>query len=217
MNLIRWIGSPLHRVAALLLLALAVASVYLLHPEWFSRERLLGLGRGMPAGWLLAAFFVLPATGFPISIFLLVAGMRFGFLGGMGWTAAAVIFHHVLVYCLAHGWMRPKVERWLTKSEYKIPVIEQHRRIGWTVFFAAAQGPPYALKLYLLALTDMPFRIYAGAGAPVYVLFCAVPVGIGSSVWSVNPLWVYVAMGVIALSFWSICKVRRQIAKKAGS
>jgi uncharacterized membrane protein YdjX (TVP38/TMEM64 family) len=213
MSLIPWMASPARRVAVFLLAVLGAASLYFLHPEWFLHERLVAMGRNMPAGWLLAAFLVLPALGFPISIPLLIAGMRFGFVWGMAWSAVAVAFHHVLIYWMAHGWMRPRIVKWLEDSPYQIPEIDRRHQVGWTVFFAAAHGPPYALKLYLLALTDMPFRIYAGVGAPVYILFCALPVGIGSSVWNVDPLWAYVVLGAAALALWLFCKVRRRFAK----
>lgn len=51
------------------------------------------------------------------------------------------------------------------------------------------------MKLYLLALTNIPFRIYLGVGPPVYILFCLIPVGAGSSVRTLNPVWIYAALG----------------------
>ena len=44
------------------------------------------------------------------------------------------------------------------------------------------------MKLYLLALTNIPFRIYLGVGPPVYIHFCLIPVGAGSSVRTLNPI-----------------------------
>ncbi len=43
----------------------------------------------------------------------------------------------------------------------------------------------------LLEVTAIPFHIYFWARAPVYILFCLVPVGAGSAVMEVNNTMLY--------------------------
>jgi uncharacterized membrane protein YdjX (TVP38/TMEM64 family) len=169
------------------------------HRADLSRETLVGWGTGLHPAWFIAAFFILPVLGFPLSILLLLAGVRFGLGGGMILAAAGTFFHHFAAFYLAHGSFRDSVRRRLERGGRKIPPIKEKHRIWFTALFAAIHGPPYAAKLYLLALTDVPFRIYLWAGAPIYILFCFVPVGAGSAVTTFNPTWIYILTGVMAV------------------
>jgi uncharacterized membrane protein YdjX (TVP38/TMEM64 family) len=190
-----------------LLAAAALASWFAYaHREGLNRETLIVYGRGLPVGWFLAAFLVFPLTGFPVSIFLFLAGIRFGLGGGMAVSAGAVAFHHVAAFYLAHGSFRDPVRHRLERAGYGIPAIRPGRRAWYTMLFAAIHGPPYAAKLYLLALTDVPFHIYFWAGAPVYVLFCLLPVGAGTALRTFDPTGLYLlaalAAALLAAGFW---------------
>lgn len=185
-------------IAAILLIAITAWYIYGHHQEW-SRERIMAYGKGLPVGWFLFAFAVLPLLGFPISILLVLMGIRFGMGWGMAIAAGGVAIHHVAAFYLTHGWFRTKLRQKLEASGYGIPKIDEKRRVWYTILFAAIHGPPYALKLYLLALTEIPFRIYFLAGAPIYWLFCLVPIGAGSAVMSFDPTWVYILITAMAL------------------
>jgi hypothetical protein len=96
------------------------------------------------------------------------------------------------------------VRAWLAHKGYPVPRIMNRNPIWFTVIFAAVHGPPYFVKIYSLALTDIPFRIYFWAGAPVYIAFCAIPVGAGSAVVNLNPLWItLVVIGMVGMAFFS--------------
>lgn len=192
---------------AVAVMAIALAAWYLVvHRDELNREALVAHGRALPAGWFMAAFLVLPLLGFPISVFLLLAGVRFGLGGGMAVSAAGILFHHVAAYRLAHGLFRDRLRRRLERAGRAVPPIKPGHRAWLTALFAALHGPPYIAKLYLWALTDVPFRIYVWVGAPVYILFCLVPVGAGSAVMNWNPAWIYGLAGVsvvfVAAGFW---------------
>ncbi len=171
-----------------------------------SMKQLADYGRGLSAGWYLAAFFTLPLLGFPITPFLLLAGLRFGLIGGVGVAGAGIAFHNFAAFHLVHGNLRQRMSRRLQARGYSIPSPTGNNRIWFTMLFVGVQGPPYAVKLYLLALTDIPFSIYFGIGVPIYLLFSVVAVGAGSSAFAVNPLWIYLAvfsmMGLAFLGRW---------------
>lgn len=193
---------------------LAVATVAIVLAAWYAvmhrgdlnREALVAYGKGLPAGWFMAAFLVLPLVGFPISVFLLLAGVRFGLGGGMAVCAAGILFHHVAAFRLTHGLFRERLRRRLESAGHAAPSIRPGHRAWLTALFAALHGPPYIAKLYLWALTDVPFRIYLGVGAPVYIGFCLLPVGAGSAVMNWNPAWIYGLVAVsavfVAAGFW---------------
>ncbi len=185
-----------HSVKLVIALALCALAVWLfLNRGEVSRESVIAYGQGLPAVAFIAAFLVLPLLGFPVSVFLVLAGIRFGLPGGMAVSALAIVVHHIAAYPLARKWFHDPLQKRLEKWGHKIPAVKDGGQVGFTALFAAIHGPPYIAKLYLLALTNVPFRIYLCVGAPIYILFCLIPVGAGSSVKTLNPFWIYVALG----------------------
>jgi uncharacterized membrane protein YdjX (TVP38/TMEM64 family) len=185
------------KVAAALIILLLAGWFIWHHRADLGRETLVARGKELHAAWFIVAFFVLPVFGFPLSVVLLLAGVRFGLGWGMVLATAGTFFHHFAAFYIAHGSFRDSVRLRLERAGRKIPPIKEKHRIWFTMLFAAIHGPPYAAKLYLLALTDVPFRIYLWAGAPVYILFCFVTVGAGSAVTTFNPTWIYILTGVM--------------------
>ncbi len=205
-----------HRGKIVLLLAAAALAGWYLHVHRgdLNRETLIAYGKGLPVGWFMAAFLLLPLAGFPISVFLLLAGIRFGLGGGMAVSAAALAFHHLVAFPLAHGSFRGPVRDRLERAGHAIPPIDPKHRVWFTVLFAAIHGPPYTAKLYLLALTDVPFRIFFWAGAPVYLAFCLIPVGAGTALKEFNPTWIYLIVSLSAVLLLAGFWLRRRLGGK---
>jgi uncharacterized membrane protein YdjX (TVP38/TMEM64 family) len=199
----------------------AIALSLLVAATWFAyahrgeltREAIMAHGKALPAGGFIAAFLVLPLLGFPVSILLVLAGIRFGLGGGMAMAAGGMLFHHFAAFRLAHGAFRQRVSDRLQRSGYSIPAIKAEHRVWFTALFAAIHGPPYAAKLYLLALTDIPFRIYLWAGAPVYILFCLIPVGAGSTVMRFDATWIYIILAVSSMFLLAGYRLKRRFGK----
>ncbi|GAA5126490.1 TVP38/TMEM64 family protein [Luteolibacter yonseiensis] len=164
-----------------------------------TREMLTEQVRNLPAFWFIVAYALLPVAGVPLSPLLVLAGVKFGFWQGMAVAAAGIFIHHVIAYHLVHGGLRRRVSERLERSSYSIPTPDAKNHVWFTAVFASVHGPPYAIKLYLLALTEVSFRVYLWVGAPVYIIFCVVPVGAGSSAISVNPLWLYGGLAAVML------------------
>ncbi len=181
------------------LLAVLVVFLYRTNGDWFTRERIMEYGKSIPAAWFMTAFFFLPLVGMPISILLVVAGVRFGLWGGMGVATVGMFFHNFVAYHLVHHGLRDRLRRRIEKYGFDVPEIKPGNEIWFTLIFAAVHGPPYALKLYLLALTNISFRVYFWMGAPVYILFSLIPVGAGSAVMQLNAYWLYGTVAAITL------------------
>jgi hypothetical protein len=129
-----------------------------------------------------------------------LVGFRFGFIGGWIVAAVGLPLHNVAAYFITRGTFREPVRDFLKRSGYATPSIPTKHRIWFTAVIAAVPGPPYFTKLYLLALTDLPFRVYLGIGAPIYVLFSFVPIGVGSAVTDFNMKWMYVITAGLVLT-----------------
>ncbi|MFW6333769.1 MAG: VTT domain-containing protein [Desulfosalsimonas sp.] len=99
----------------------------------------------------------LPPLGFPISFFLVLAGVRFGVWDGMLLTFFILPVHMTICYTVTRCFFRGPLRRFLEGRGYEIPLF-QTRRPGLAMLgFLLMPGPPYALKTYLLAMTDMPY------------------------------------------------------------
>lgn len=200
---------------ALGVLVLIGGAVWLyLERDTFNREAILEYGESLPAGWLIAASFLLPLVAFPISIILFLTGVRFGFWPGILLTAGAMAFHHLIAYWLGHGKFRPWFNRKLENWDYKIPKIGDRQPALFTLIFAALHGPPYTLKLYLLALTDVPFRYYFWVGFPVYLAFAPIAIGAGSAVMDFDPTWIYWLVGGITVLMLATKWLKRKVDNK---
>lgn len=107
--------------------------------------------------FFIAAMILLPPIGFPISFFLALAGLHFGVMGGMALTFFVLPVHMTICYVVTRTFLLKPLTRFLDRRGYKIPLL-QTRRPGLAMFgFLLMPGPPYTLKTYLLAMTDMPF------------------------------------------------------------
>ncbi|MBL9158122.1 MAG: VTT domain-containing protein [Verrucomicrobiales bacterium] len=166
------------------------------------RESILAYGMSLPPVVIVIAFFLLPLIGFPVSVLLVLIGLRFGVGWGMVLVTVGMLFHHLVVFAISRSWLREKMERRIASFGHRIPRIEERHRFWFTTIFASIHGPPYAAKLYLLALTNLPFRYYCGIGVPVYAGFSLIPVGAGKAITDLNAMTVgLILLGTVALFF----------------
>ncbi len=191
---------------------IVIGTVLYLYRGRLDRESIVAFSERLPAVWVILAFLILPLCGVPIRIMLILAGFRFGFAGGMVLSAIGIFFHNYAAYFIARGSFRSSVRSFLKRSGYAIPPIQAKHRIWLTALVAAIPGPPYFAKLYLLALTDLPLRIFAGVGAPIYFLLSAVPVGIGGAVVEFEAKWFY----LLAAGFVLITVIGLWLRKRYG-
>lgn len=186
------------RLLIKLLIAIAILGVLAwIFRDDLDRESLIALGKRLPIPVFVIAFLLTPVLGFPISILLFLAGLRLGFSWGMALATGGMFVHSIVAYFVTHGWFRDRLRARLERAGYGIPPIDRRHQAWFTALFAAFHGPPYAIKLYLLALTDVSFRIYLWVGTPVYILFALLPVGAGSAVTDLNPGIISLLVGLM--------------------
>jgi uncharacterized membrane protein YdjX (TVP38/TMEM64 family) len=124
---------------------------------------------------------LLPIFGFPISLFLVVAGIKFGIISAVGVTVLTIPVHLLASYFLANSLVRPYLERLLAKRGYRMPRIPREKTALYASVFVAVPGPPYALKNYLLALSGIPFCYFFFISWILELAICIPVVGIGRS------------------------------------
>ncbi|MCC5847997.1 MAG: hypothetical protein JJU29_07870 [Verrucomicrobia bacterium] len=195
------------RILAIALPCLMVGGWLLyVYREKLDVEALIEFSEDLPAVLILAAFLILPLFGFSFRLMLILVGVRFGFGWGSLVAGLGILFHNVAAYAVTQGTFRDPVRNSLEKSGHAIPAILEKHYIWFTAIVAAVPGPPYFAKLYLLALTDVPVHIYVGVGAPVYLLFSLMHLGIGSAATDIDLKWVILLTAAFLLTllfgFW---------------
>jgi len=110
------------------------------------------------------AFAILPALGFPVSVFYFTAGSAFterlGLGGVIAATGLAQLVNISLAYWLARYAIRPWLEQMIGRSKYKIPVVAAAEHAEVTLLVRVTPGPPYFVQGYLLGLAEIRFRTY---------------------------------------------------------
>jgi len=194
-----------------LLVATAIGFLVYFNRESLTKDSIVAFGQSLPAGLLILAFLILPLLGFPLSVFLILAGLRFGLVWGMVVTTVCIFFHHYAGYWIAHSYLRSRILRYAKRKDHKVPKVGEDSPVWFTVLFASVHGPPYTFKLYLLALTEVPFKIFCYVGAPVYIAFCFLPVGAAAAAVHMDVTWIYVAVAVISVAAigWKYWRKRR--------
>ena len=104
----------------------------------------------------VALMALLPCIGFPIIIFLVLAGVKFGLVGGLLIAAITLPVHLLVAFFLGHSVLRPRLQTLLRKQNYTLPEIPQDRFVPFLLLFVGIPSLPYAVKNYLLALADIP-------------------------------------------------------------
>ncbi|MBI4774435.1 MAG: hypothetical protein HY788_09695 [Deltaproteobacteria bacterium] len=150
-------------LAAAVLLLVYLADQY----DWAAAAGRL-INDNTPLAPFLILMAVLPILGFPISVFLVVSGIKFGLLGGILVSTLFYPLHLVLSYYLANSVVRQRLSKMLARWGYDTPRIPGQQLILYGSIFAAIPVIPYTPKNYLLALAGLPFKPYVLICWPIH-------------------------------------------------
>ena len=111
-----------------------------------------------------SALALLPAIGFPISVFYLTAGSAFaermGMVGVLSAAGLALLINISLTYWIARYGLRPWLEQMISRTKYKIPVVAPAEQAEITLLLRITPGPPFFVQGCLLGLAEIRFRTY---------------------------------------------------------
>jgi uncharacterized membrane protein YdjX (TVP38/TMEM64 family) len=190
----------LFRIFNMLVVLLLVGTVVLFAPEWTVRD-VIKAGTELNSFAFVLTYAILPLLGAPISGFLVIAGLKYDFVGGMLVTFFCMCLHNLVAYRLANTLLRKRITDYLSNRGRSLPCIPQKHQAWFMVVFAAVPGLPYALKLYSMALTNMPFKKYFWLGWPTYVASSFVFIGLGDAAADRNMMMMAVLGGCLAVGF----------------
>jgi uncharacterized membrane protein YdjX (TVP38/TMEM64 family) len=128
---------------------------------------------------MLAAMAILPVFGFPVSVVYLLAGVRFGPLWGGVVVASVTAVHLLASYGIARSVFRRPLQRFIEKRHKRLPRIPDDEQAMVALIVALVPGPPYLVRIYLLALADMKLRIYFWVALLVFTVRSYVTILLG--------------------------------------
>lgn len=178
----------------------------------FDVKELYQLARGQSGAVVFLVMVILPLAGFPVSWLHVVAGMRFGFLGGGVVVAVTGVLHHVL------GWMLVQA---LPERFFRRLAPWRRRFAGTscrdaTLLCGLLPGMPYVVQLYLLPAIGTPFPLMFGLSAALHTARALVTIYVGDA--SEDLTWTRMVMIVVyyvvlfAISFLALRRLRGSMA-----
>lgn len=188
---------------AALVVAAALLVVLYLRSDWDLQQITRAIADFNPfVVFLLMA--LLPVGGFSIAVIYLVAGIKFGpILGGVA-VAGATAVHLLLTHWICQTVLRGPLQRFLQRRKHSLPHVPEGENVAVAAMAALVPGLPYFSRNYLLALTDVPLRIYFWVCLPIYVVRSYIVILLGDFGMDVNRRTLVILIVVYVLKL-SIC------------
>jgi uncharacterized membrane protein YdjX (TVP38/TMEM64 family) len=163
---------------------------------------------------VFALMALLPVAGFSVAVVYLVAGIKFGpILGGVA-VAGATALHLLLTHWICQTVLRGPLQRMLERRHHRLPHVPEGENISVAAMAALIPGLPYFARNYLLALTDVPLRVYFWVCLPIYVVRSYIVILLGDLGTDVNrrTFIILVAVYVVKLSIcgYLLWRIRRR-------
>ena len=116
------------------------------------------ISENTPPKVFIPMMVVLPLAGVPLTLFLLVLGIKFGVVPGLLLLETILPVHILIAYFLAVG-IRSPIEKYLIRRKnFQIPEVPAHKALIFSFLVVTFPVFPYAVKLYLLPLAGVRFR-----------------------------------------------------------
>jgi uncharacterized membrane protein YdjX (TVP38/TMEM64 family) len=158
---------------------------------------------------------ILPALGFPITPIYLAAGLRFGSTMGFLIMTACTFFHIFIPFVVTRKILKNSLGRWLTNSRHKLPPTTSTN--AWFISLLAALFPgiPYFMRNYLLAMTEVPFKVALTVCWPIYALrsFLVIYAGDVSHDWTSGKITLFIIIYGVKLSIcgWLVLRLKASL------
>lgn len=122
---------------------------------------------------------LLPLVGFSVGVVYVIAGAKFGMLGGGLVIIGITMVHLVGTHWIGRSFLRKPIERFLTRRDYHLPDGLKGEERQLAAMVALVPGPPYVLRNYALALSGMPLRSYFWVCVLIYSVRSYVTLALG--------------------------------------
>jgi len=172
--------------------------------------------RAIPGWGFVLAFVLLPALGFPMSLFYLTVGAVFptpALSLAVAWACMAL--NMALSYWVAR-WLARPVDRLLRKRGYPLPHLSDGTQ--WRAIVLLRASPlPWLMQSWLLALGGARFLPYMAYGVPVQALVAAGLVLMGESLFRGSFGWLALGVAVLLLAQGALALLRHRLRGDPGT
>jgi uncharacterized membrane protein YdjX (TVP38/TMEM64 family) len=169
--------------------------------------------RQTPAGTFVFLMVVLPMAGVPLSLFLVLAGNKFGPATGLALAAAILPPQLAGMYFLARGPGRAIAQRILKMTGHRLPEPSKSSAVLFTAAVAFLPGLSYTLKSYGLALAGTPFWSYLGISWAVNLLLGVPFVVLGGAFVHFNSRMIIGVVVAFAAMYFGVHAIRRRAGR----
>ncbi len=160
----------------------------------------------------LGLMATLPVIGFPISLFLLSAGIKFGVAWGLIISAVTMLVHLLISHLLARRLLSRPMAALFQRFGYRLPKVPRDRVALFTFVFVAVPGLPYALKNYSLVLAGVPFWHYLIIGWSVQWVMGIPFLGLGGAAAASDLVFLLGFFALLAAVFFLVRYIRKRYA-----
>lgn len=166
----------------------------------------------------IALMAVLPVFGFSIAAVYVIAGAKFGLGMGAVVIIGVTAFHLLATHAITRGFLRKPLEKYLEKHRRHLPDFPPSENVAVAVLVALVPAVPYFARNYILALSDVPLRVYFWVCLPLYVIRSYVTLSLGdlSGHMEMRRIWVLAAVYAVKLSICALLlyRVRKHLKKR---
>lgn len=155
------------------------------------------------SGLFIGLFLILPLLGFPISIFLVLLGVKYDTGTSVLIMSGGMAFHLILSYPAANTFLRPVIERILTRTRFELPQFSHKGFIAPSLIFMAVPGLSYTMKNYILSLSGIHFWAYFIIGWFVQASM-GIPVVIAGDIIQRRYLWRFLPLFVLGFAIYAL-------------
>ena len=202
-------------ITALVLLGTLFVGAAFLLGDHLSLEKTLALiNNDLSPLLFVSLMIVLPILGFPISVFLVITGIKFGIFSAVLLWFLVLPVHALLGYAAAR-YLSPILKKLLNNVlGYKVPIIPAQHEAMFSLFFLAIPGIPYAAKNYLLPLAGVSVRYCVVMNCLVQSLLGLPFIILGKSGAEMNPSLFSIAIALLACFILVLNWLKKKYTKK---
>ena len=166
------------------------------------------------------AMATLPAVGAPLLAFTVPAGEAFAaqmtLPGVVAATLVAIAVNITLTYWVAHRALRPLVEGLIRRYGYTVPKVTKENALSVTLVVRLTPGPPFFLQGCVLALAEVPFRLYLLVSWLCVLPWAIGAVVLGRGIMNGNFKTAGYGFGVLVIAIVAVQLLRKRFAKREG-
>lgn len=175
-----------------LLIAVVVIGIAGCTAIWFYRDALMPyftqVGDGLWAFLkgthpvvFFSAFAVLPAFGFPISAFYLMAAALYPLGVNLAACTLGLLCSMTIGYWLAAGIFKPLLEKLLARTKHRVPKVYPDEQASITLLIRITPGMPFMFQNFILGLAEVRYKTYILVSWPIQIAWAIALLVLGES------------------------------------